>query len=482
MLAEAYLEIHKIGRAIVGNTTIKLACLRGLRKTVKWNNHHAAALRVTAKYYATTGRERKAAAYFQKSIRHSAILGRRFEIAMGLYEYGLFLDRTNRSESAILRLTVAKQIFSELGAAAYVRRIESILGATEDANIHSLRSLIDRQRLYSIIRVSQDISSTLNLDVLLEKVMTSAIEITGAQRGVLMMADDPSGELEIVARKNINPGGSVDKSEILMEIAMEVHRTGKPKLIMNAMEDEHYARLPGVARYGLKSILCIPLKQKDKTMGVCYLDNPLSESVFTEEIQDVIGIIMTQAAISIEIVRLYELGITDGLTKLSTHRHFQDGLQKEISKSDRYSRDLSLIMMDIDKFKDFNDRYGHQAGDEVLKAVSHIILGNCRDIDIAARYGGEELAIILPETPHYEAMIVAERIRSAVEDTIIEFQSRKLGVSISIGIASYPTHARDRQSLIKAADDALYRSKKEGRNRGTVSDARYSAIDSVRRQ
>ena len=468
VLAESYLEIYKMGKMEVTRGMIRRACHESLRMTRRWSNHYAAALRVTAKYYAMIGKVKKAGYYFRKSIQHSSLIGRRFEMALGLYEHGIFLKQGGRDEYANSRLQIAYQIFKEIGASAYIKRAEGLLGIEAEADSSSIKSLIDKQRMYSIIRVSQDISSILDLDELLEKVMSTSIEVAGAQRGVLMMLDDATGELETIIERNVNPAEHMTESEIIMEIAMEVFRTGKPKIVLNAMEDEYYARMPNVIKFGLKSILCIPLKHKDEIRGVCYLDNPLSESVFTSDTQDVLGIIMTQAAISIEIVRLYELGITDGLTKLATHRYFQETLQKEISKSARYSRNLSLVMMDIDHFKIFNDTYGHQAGDEILKAVSRIIQNNCRNIDIAARYGGEELALILPETPYEEALITAERIRGKIEKNVIEYKHKKLHVTISIGVASFPSHAHDRQTLIKAADEALYQSKELGRNRVTI--------------
>lgn len=476
LLAESYLEIYKMGKTEVTRAMIRRACAECLHMTRRWSNHYAAALRVTAKFYAMEGKEKKAALYFKKSIQHSAMIGRRFEMALGLYEHGIFLKETGRDEYANSRFLISYQIFKEIGAAAYINKVEGLLGIDADAGSSSIKTLMDKQRMYSIIRVSQDISSILNLDELLEKVMSVAIEVTGAQRGVLMMVDDSTGELETVIERNINPAERMEEGEIIMEIALEVFKTGKSIIVTNAMEDEYYARMPSVAAFGLKSICCIPLKHKDEIRGVCYLDNSLSASVFTDDTQDVLGIIMTQAAISIEIVRLYELGITDGLTKLATHRHFQEMLQKEINKSMRYSRDLSLIMMDIDHFKIFNDRHGHQAGDEILKAVARIILGNCRTVDIAARYGGEELALILPETPCEEATIMAERIRGKIEDHVVDYQHKQLRATISMGIASFPRHAHDRQSLIRAADEALYRSKENGRNRTTVFSGTASTV------
>ncbi len=465
LLAEAYMEVKKIGRGGPPKKSIKRICAVNLRRTARWKNHLAAAHRTQAMYLFSAGNYKKAERHYRKAIRLSAELGRRYEMAKGLYEYGIFLQARESADSAETRLGLALQIFKEIGAAAYVRRLEAILGITRGDDISSIRMMIDRQRMYSIIRVSQDISSIMNLDDLLEKVMAVSIEVTGAQRGYLLIADEETGELRIAANKNVNPRDRTDTGEMIMPIVEEVYKTGKTRHIRNAMEDEKYSINPNVMKFGLKSILCIPLKYKDEVRGVCYLDNSLSGSVFTDEDSDILGIIMTQAAISIENVLLYELGITDGLTKLVTHRHFQNLLQKELTKALRFKREVSLVMIDIDDFKSFNDTYGHQLGDEVLRSVSNIVKSNCRTIDIAARYGGEELILVLPETPIEEALRVAERIRSRVESCEIEHMGRILHVTISLGIALYPLHAADRESLIKAADDAMYTSKEAGKNR-----------------
>ncbi len=467
-LADAYLEIYRIDRSRLTKARIRKLCAESIRRTKKWPNHFAEALRVNGRYYFLTGDYKKAERYYRRSIRHSAMLGRRFEIAKGLYDYGIMLKETGRIDQAEARLKAAYDIFREIDATLYMQRTKILLDMPQEENISSIKAIIDRQRMYSIIRVSQDISSIMKLDELLEKVMAVAIEVTGAQRGYLLITNDETGKLEVVSWKNINVLDQSETIEFVTAIAGDVYRKGEALLMMNAMEDENYSRYPIVSKYGLKSILCIPLKYKDETKGVCYLDNPLSGSVFKNEDKDLLNILMTQAAISIENVRLYELGITDGLTKLVTHTHFHNLLQKEINKAIRYSRQISIVMIDIDLFKNFNDAYGHQAGDEVLRSVSRIIKNNCRDVDIAARYGGEELVMVLPETDTAEAEGVAERVRSIIEGHSFDYQGNRLSVTISVGVATFPADAADRVSLIKAADEALYASKRNGRNRVTV--------------
>jgi diguanylate cyclase (GGDEF)-like protein len=163
--------------------------------------------------------------------------------------------------------------------------------------------------------------------------------------------------------------------------------------------------------------------------------------------------------------RLELLSITDGLTKLNNHRHFQDELVRTFEESQRYQRPLSLAMIDIDFFKKVNDTYGHPVGDEVLRAVSALYKESVRSTDLVARYGGEEFAVMMPETELNDGITFAEQIRSMIEATPIDTQAGPLRVTVSIGVAGVPgSRIHDPKDLIIAADMALYRAKKGGRN------------------
>ena len=161
----------------------------------------------------------------------------------------------------------------------------------------------------------------------------------------------------------------------------------------------------------------------------------------------------------------YKLATTDGLTELYNHRYFQDMMKQQIEQCKRYNSKFSLIMIDIDYFKKFNDKFGHQAGDAVLKQVALILKKNTRISDYVCRYGGEEMAIILPNTAYEETLKNAERIRKAVEETPFKLSLTQEGqVTISLGIASYNGDDETAQDIIKRADNALYKAKENGRN------------------
>lgn len=161
-----------------------------------------------------------------------------------------------------------------------------------------------------------------------------------------------------------------------------------------------------------------------------------------------------------------DLAIRDGLTGLFNHRHFQEILDMELSRADRYNRPLCLIMLDVDHFKIYNDTNGHPEGDVLLQSLARILLERIRDVDTAARYGGEEFAILLPETNLEKGKIVAEDIRGCVEKNPFRgAESQPLGrVTISLGIAEFPDDGADAKSLVKKADECLYKAKNAGRN------------------
>ena len=161
----------------------------------------------------------------------------------------------------------------------------------------------------------------------------------------------------------------------------------------------------------------------------------------------------------------YKLATTDGLTELYNHRYFQETLRNQLETAKRYKQQFSLIIIDIDFFKNFNDTYGHQAGDAVLKQVAHILKRNTRATDFVCRYGGEEMSIILPYADKAEAMIHAERICKAVsENKFLLPNNVECSVTISLGVSTYPQDGESPQSIIEKADKALYKAKENGRN------------------
>ena len=171
-----------------------------------------------------------------------------------------------------------------------------------------------------------------------------------------------------------------------------------------------------------------------------------------------------------EAVRLHELAVTDGLTQVANHRHFQERLREEFRRAQRYDDPLALILADLDHFKNINDNFGHQVGDQVLKAAADCVKAAVRETDFVARYGGEEFGVLLPKTHLAGALTVAERI--ATEMARLKAGPAGLKVTASFGVSGFPGRAVNTfDQLVSTADQALYRSKREGRNKISIFQA-----------
>jgi diguanylate cyclase (GGDEF)-like protein/putative nucleotidyltransferase with HDIG domain len=212
--------------------------------------------------------------------------------------------------------------------------------------------------------------------------------------------------------------------------------------------------------------LFCPLKSHGKLVGILGLSRKHASRIFNQEDIDLLMSVANQAGVIVENAQLYSQAmtwaITDGLTRLYNHRYMHECLDKEIARDTRFGTNFALIMVDIDFFKTYNDTYGHLAGDEVLASVARCIQASIRNIDIPFRYGGEEFAVLLPETGTEGAYMVAERIREKIQER--GFKGRA-SVTASLGVASWPTDGVTKEQLLLSADKALYAAKETGRNR-----------------
>ena len=218
-----------------------------------------------------------------------------------------------------------------------------------------------------------------------------------------------------------------------------------------------------------RSVIVAPLRAEEEILGLLYVGGA-KERAFTEEHRSLVETVSYQASIALKNALLYEqtqqMAFTDGLTGLYLHRFFQVRLTEEIAWADRYKKPICLVMVDADKFKQFNDTLGHPAGDALLQEIASLLKDKVRTTDIVCRYGGDEFALILKDVPKDEAVRTCERIRETFQ---LRFAAAVVQVTASIGLACYPTDAANKKDLAKAADDALYVSKREGRNRVTAA-------------
>lgn len=219
----------------------------------------------------------------------------------------------------------------------------------------------------------------------------------------------------------------------------------------------------------LRSLVIVPIvDEQGRCLGMVSLESG-RPGLFRGQIGTILSTLVGNASVVLKRAQLYQqmerLATTDGLTGLFNHRRFQEQMAVEIDRALRYSRPVSVLLMDIDHFKSFNDTYGHPVGDLVLKEIAACIRRSIRKTDIPSRYGGEEFTVIMPETDLAHAHITPERIRQNIENHVIVSDGRPLRVTVSVGWATFPVHARSQQVLIDSADKAMYYSKEHGRNR-----------------
>ncbi len=251
-----------------------------------------------------------------------------------------------------------------------------------------------------------------------------------------------------------------------------------PLLITNLKEDLRFPET--VSAGGINSFLAAPLMVENKILGIAKIEGREPYLYDNDDLR-LLDLLTMFASLALENAHLFskvqELSITDTLTGLYTHRFFQERLNEEILRAGRYHLDLGLLLIDIDHFKKFNDTYGHQVGDEILKMVAQFVKQRIRSSDFIARYGGEEFAVLLLQNSYQTSYLVAERMCQAIaENSFFVSQpglpgqgmntaSKELKITVSIGVSAFPEETTTFSQLIRLADQRLYQAKTAGRNR-----------------
>jgi diguanylate cyclase (GGDEF)-like protein len=234
---------------------------------------------------------------------------------------------------------------------------------------------------------------------------------------------------------------------------------------------------------GAESLLVLPLLCADEAIGTMTLASR-DKRRFRRDIRDMLSVIASQVAISLQNALMYRkmetMATTDGLTGLTNHRTFQERLSQMLESAARHHHRVALLLCDVDHFKKINDTYGHPVGDQVLRRIARVLGDAVRRIDVPARYGGEEFAILLESTDEAGAVHLAERIRQDVAALRIDSEKGPFQVTTSIGVACYPDDASDEATLVEHADHALYCAKDSGRNRVMTYRSFVSSRDSRR--
>lgn len=316
----------------------------------------------------------------------------------------------------------------------------TLLAAEIRARERSLKKAIGN--LNALYRIARELSDTLSTDRVIETVVHEVQETFGmASTELFLRASD--GTLRPVMRVPASEGNA----------SAEALRA--------------FIEAPGPVQQG--PLIYLPIRAKGNVLGILLVEQPPPGRPLDHDDLNTMNSLATQAGVAVENARLYEakeqLSRTDGLTQLYNHHFFQERVQEEIKRADRFRQRLSLVMLDVDDFKRINDTYGHQTGDQVLRRVARIVRDCLREIDVPARYGGDEFAIILPDTDLRDGIEAAERLRRTVAKHPILAGGTTMTLTISLGVATRPPQSPlSSEELIKMADQALLDAKRRGRN------------------
>jgi diguanylate cyclase (GGDEF)-like protein len=310
-------------------------------------------------------------------------------------------------------------------------------------------------------RYGETLAATHDLDALVGAVLDTAVQATRARGGRLLLYDAERGEAVEQARIGTARGS---RSDLPVVVAAGDGLEGDAL----ASHEPRVAQVP-------RAVLAVPILREHHLLGLVTAVDP-EEGAFSDDDVESLSALAVQAGVAIENARLHRVverqAVTDALTGLANRRQFYEVLGREYERAQRFGQPVSLILLDIDDFKQINDSRGHLAGDAVLHSVAATVAEVIREIDLAARYGGEEFAVLLPQTGPEGAAHLAERLRSEIAARSIRFGTEEIsGVTASFGVAAGPDEQMTQIDLIASADAALYQAKREGKNHVTVSGA-----------
>ncbi len=322
------------------------------------------------------------------------------------------------------------------------------------------------KRLTAITRIHQSIGTNLRVKEIARILVRELIGIVNCDGCAFLLIKDNSST--ILAERGFSKTFGRIKLNTDIPAIKHIVQTGECISTGDITNSTFSNYLP--TGCSIQSMLCIPVIVNDDVHGIIHLDS-LKKNAFEEEDIEITRLLAKEVAIAIERAILFsevwDISIRDGLTESFNRRKFDVDLVAGIASAKQHQKPLSLIMIDIDWFKKYNDFHGHPKGDMVLKKVTSAIIYNVRPSDRVYRYGGEEFTVLLPNTAQEKAVIVAKRLQQAIEleEFDGETESQPNGkLTISIGVATFPSDAKQQDELVQAADLALYRAKNSGRN------------------
>ena len=315
------------------------------------------------------------------------------------------------------------------------------------------------------------LTSTLELDQVLRTIMQKIDEFLRPDTWSMLLLDEANQELyfELAIGKGSEALGDV-RIKLGQGIAGWVAQYGKPVVVPDVSKDTRFfGKVDEKTKMETQSIVAVPVRFRDHCLGVIELVNCIGPKGFDEKDMGLLEALADFAAIAIEnarhVKRIHELTITDDCTSLYNSSYLHQMLDKEIYRSQRYGYEFSLVFIDLDHFKHINDTHGHLIGSRLLAEIGTMLKNNCRLIDFAFRYGGDEFVLLLPQTSKENAIIAARRIHKMIgETTWLVAEGLNIRITASLGLACYPVDSRTKVQLLQLADEAMYHVKNSTRD------------------
>jgi diguanylate cyclase (GGDEF)-like protein len=374
-------------------------------------------------------------------------------------------DAAARIASGDLDTTIEVRSRDEVG-----RLAQTFNEMSEELRTYVRALEASRDELQSgLSRLGDTLSSTHDLDRILTVVLETAMASTRAQAGMVLLFGPARTDIVLAVGRGVLERGVPEGLCLPLGQGVSGRVAQSGDVVMGRLGERPGQLQPGLGEPTSGSMIAVPLKSSGTVIGVLDLFDRLDAETFDDRDLGTIRTFASQATVAIDNVLLHEeaqrLSITDGLTGLWNYRYFTMTIGKEIERAARFNRPLALLMLDLDLFKNVNDTYGHQRGDAVLVEIAARVRGQVRDVDTVARYGGEEVVVILPETDEEGAVHAAERICDAVRRRPFGDPSEgEIEVTVSIGAAVFPVHGGSSTTLLRRADEALYEAKAAGRD------------------
>ena len=330
---------------------------------------------------------------------------------------------------------------------------------------HYEKKIYDQRQL---IEISRALNSTLDFEYLIQAVLDMCMaHVQTMQAGMFLTPDMDADHVALVdGYKGFELTRPVEAYKIAIDSsAIVFFEQNNRSLTLKELEEKVSKQVTVDLLREMGGELVVPLKAKGKVIGLIVLGDKVVGGQYDESERAYLVDLASLGGIAVENARLYERATVDMMTGLKNHAYFQTRTKEERDKAAKRGTQLALLVTDVDKFKNFNDTYGHQAGDEVLKAVARVLNESARKMDFAARYGGEEFCLVMPGADKETAMEMAESIRKTIEAMTVESEGRIMKVTMSIGVTNFDAQAdKMNKSLIERADRALYACKRGGRN------------------